>query len=1242
MTYVGSEINSSLSITFHFFAAVTEVIKQEGGKETDTEYFAALMTTLDVAEASEDALGATVCLLGMVIKKVPATVLKLKFSTSAKTLLELLGRHIESENSLLIRSLIGCLGVLLRNQDAVMWSSSSTLQIYDALLTFVSNPKAKVRKAAQHAVCAILKGSSLLTEGENPPLLHPVASHTGKYCAQFIEDQGFSGESSPLLHLLNLLKEIFGILPRSEVKSLSESLLKLMTLNNVLVTSCAMQCFHGLLQSQPQTITLSADLNARLITALYDYQPSLNDTQPLGGWLAVMTQAHLNLGRLEPYLCAGHLPRFFSVATQLWLSDRPEVVQAVTPSCASLLSNCLEPALTSDSSLKPQAEKIVQSIEQSLGFQFVKAWRFVIHLTTSLIEAVGATQPQLLIVILQTLASLRASPQFPYEAEVDYAIGKAVRVCGPRFLLTKCIPLQITGNEESYEFPNSWLLPILRENICNTELGFFVEYFAPLAQTCRARVNNCKADQDRVGFRVFDLLQRQMWGLLPGFCKYPTDVDRSLKLIAKSMGQAISERPDIRMDVMAALRQLIIHSKEDEKIRTETSRFAKNYLPLLFNLYTTKANSDDEEAQRRSAYETINYYLHITDSALLNNLFDTAKSKLEKAIEQLKSEDAAVVEENKFVWESVLDLLKSLVVSQDQERIESFVQLCLPWIMGTEAKAQKKAYRIIEHILNAETEVCGRHVRQSLKRIVKLFSTSRETVKTTSKASRMRSLSRLATLLEGEPSVANRRFLAAATAEAVSGVKEVGEKARSAAAALLIRIGQVFKKWAGSNADPSAAFTWLKDYIALITKGMQSTKENQVINSVVSVTCIAHEFASSCTEELIDSILERICHLLTTSTRDVVLACLGFIRMFVVTIHTQRLPFYLKRLVDNLSAMNEEHQRAYRIRTRDIFIRLMRKCGAEFVIKLVPKDDAVLLKRLNNLRKIEARKKKLKSQKEADNGVDEDENEEALATRPKTIEHVLADSDEDDEDLDEQDTRDSRKRNAAKAWIQESGDIVDFLDPTAAQKVSATNPHTANLATAAAKRKKTSNPFKMAADGRMIIDDDVSDSSDADSDEGALSSALDNLAVGRKRKNADKASVASDDLYEPAFKYQAGGSGIHRPVSAASEAGSRRTTASSVPSKRKMTSQMKAKLDKAKQEAKPVDFGAEYRSTKARGDVKRKGKPDPFAYVPLSKSVLNKRKKAKLSGQFKGLVRAARKGATAGTRNRNKGKSRDS
>ena len=60
-------------------AAVTEVIKAEGGKETETEYFAALMTTLDVT-TDESHLSAVLRLLSVVIKKVPHPVLISRYS----------------------------------------------------------------------------------------------------------------------------------------------------------------------------------------------------------------------------------------------------------------------------------------------------------------------------------------------------------------------------------------------------------------------------------------------------------------------------------------------------------------------------------------------------------------------------------------------------------------------------------------------------------------------------------------------------------------------------------------------------------------------------------------------------------------------------------------------------------------------------------------------------------------------------------------------------------------------------------------------------------------------------------------------------------------------------------------------------------------------------------------------------------------------------------------------------------
>ena len=85
------------------------------------------------------------------------------------------------------------------------------------------------------------------------------------------------------------------------------------------------------------------------------------------------------------------------------------------------------------------------------------------------------------------------------------------------------------------------------------------------------------------------------------------------------------------------------------------------------------------------------------------------------------------------------------------------------------------------------------------------------------------------------------------------------------------------------------------------------------------------------------------------------------------------------------------------------------------------------------------------------------------------------------------------------------------------------------------------------------------------------------------------------------MKYRAGGSGIHRPLAAGQAAASAST-----------------------------DYGSEYRAKKGKGDVKVKGRPDPHAYVPLQKSSLNKRKKAKFEGQFKSLVKATKRGAAAG------------
>lgn len=58
---------------------------------------------------------------------------------------------------------------------------------------------------------------------------------------------------------------------------------------------------------------------------------------------------------------------------------------------------------------------------------------------------------------------------------------------------------------------------------------------------------------------------------------------------------------------MTGLRKLIATAKENEneEEKYELGRFAKNYLPILFNLYTNKPNGTDEAGQRLACLDTI-------------------------------------------------------------------------------------------------------------------------------------------------------------------------------------------------------------------------------------------------------------------------------------------------------------------------------------------------------------------------------------------------------------------------------------------------------------------------------------------------------------------------------------------------------------------------------------------------------------------------------------------------------------
>uniref|UniRef100_A0A8C5W1Z3 Ribosomal RNA processing 12 homolog n=1 Tax=Microcebus murinus TaxID=30608 RepID=A0A8C5W1Z3_MICMU len=1043
---------------------------------------------------------------------------------------------------------------------------------------------ALIRKAAQHGVCSVLKGSEFMF-GEKAPVHHPAAVSTAKFCIQEIEKSGGSKEATTTLHMLTLLKDLLPCFPEGLVKSCSETLLRVMTLSHVLVTACAMQAFHSLFHAKPSLSTLPPELNAQIITALYDYVPSENDLQPLLAWLKVMEKAHINLVRLQRDLGLGHLPRFFGTAMTCLLSPHLQVVTAATQSLKEILKECVAPhvadigSITSSASGPAQSiAKMFRAVEEGLMYKFHAAWSSVLQLLRVFFEVCGRQAHPVMKKCLQSLCDLRLSPHFPHTAALDQAVGAAVTSMGPEVVL-QAVPLEIDGSEETLDFPRSWLLPVIRDHVQETRLGFFTTYFLPLANTLKSKAMDLAQADRTVESKIYDTLQWQIWTLLPGFCTRPTDVATSFKGLARTLGMAISERPDLRATVCQALRTLITKGCEAEADRAEVSRFAKNFLPILFNLYGQPVAAGDTPTPRRAVLETIKTYLTITECQLVNGFLEKAS---EKVLDPASSD---------FTRLSVLDLVVALAPHADEAAISKLYSTMRPYLESKAHGVQKKAYRVLEEVCASPQGPGAQFVQSHLEDLKKTLLDSLRSTSSPAKRPRLKCLIHIVKKLSAE----HEEFIAALVPEVILCTKEVSVGARNNAFALLVEMGRAFLRFDSNQQEA------LQRYLVLIYPGLVGPV-TMVSCSILALTHLLFEFKGLMGTGTVEQLLENVCLLLASRTRDVVKSALGFIKVAVVVMDVVHLAKHVQLVMEAIGKLSDDMRRHFRMKLRNLFTKFIRKFGFDLVKGLLPQEYH---KVLVNIRKAESRAKRHRALSQADVEEEEEEEEEPVQGKGDSIEEILADSEDEEDNEKEERTRGKEQRKLARqrsrAWLKEGGgdEPLNFLDPKVAQRVLATQP-------GPSRGKKKDHGFKVSADGRLIIKEEE-DGDKIEEEEGAkgedeeMADLMEDVGVSsKKQQRLKRQKEADEEELEMPPQYQAGGTGIHRPVT------------------------------------KKATPGAEYKSKKAKGDVKKKGRLDPYAYIPLTRTKLNRRKKVKLQGQFKGLVKAARRGSQVGHKLRRK------
>ncbi|CAG9126433.1 unnamed protein product [Plutella xylostella] len=1365
-------------------AAVTEVIKEQGGKETTTEYFAALMETLKATEG-EEGLTATLTLLSMGIKSVPQAVLRKQFSDSAAVFTDILEKNAQSENGTLLRGVIGCISILLREQEYAAWGDSSTMKVFDAVLAFTLHSKPKVRKAAQHAVTSILRGSCFMIPSEDKkvkvPKLHPASNRTSEFslsvlspgallagpraalhtlahcrdllpafsrehikvssnstsefclsvlspgallagpraalhtlahcrdllpafsrehikrpttrqsCLSVLSPGALLAGPRAALHTLAHCRDLLPAFSREHIKSHCEAILSLMTHNNVYVKTCCLHTLHALLSAPKESSNLCASAAVQLTRALLAARPPaddaaqvlawaatvqqaycclaglinpgspgraapaddaaqvlalattvqqaysflstrvlLDDAAQVLAWAATVQQAYCCLAGLDLNLCIPNLPTFVSICvSELWQADVADINSASTNALKAVLLDCVKPALQDPvifSKHKQHIETVFKTVGTGLDNPFNQAVKHVVLTIAVCFEIGNDKVAYILGPLLKKLNERRESHNFHNNKEVEYATGCAIKSMGPEFVFT-AIPIR--SDPDAINLERSWLLPVMKEKITNANLKFFATEILELATFCRKKSRELAQENDMPGSHTYELLCNQFWALLPSFCNNPQDIKDNFKAMARVLGNVLKDNPEFRLSVMQGLRKLVSAAidKEGQEDVAELARFAKNYLPILLNIYMSPAKGSSAEGQRLAALETIQVYLIISDQSLREELFRNSLQQLETSTD------------NHAQRESILDVLRLLVLYQSCEQITDLFDkwvfpLCATVLedpkkfkktkkekaeqtekideedvqktqMKFKEKARllemehKKAYRILEEIFKSDKESCKQFLTENHKKIKKLLVSSLNKVADSSKAARLRCIE---LLINRTPTLnAESKLLKSAIAECIVCTRDINSKCRQCAYNLINTIGNVLKDQEGG----------MDAFVTMLLSGLDAPLPRIAAATLKALASALYTFSEQMGLPRVQGLLETVAEKITTNNRDLVNSGMSFLKVYTKVLPTEVLAGSLPLIFRSLSGMTDDCKRHARMEIGYFLSRMIRKYGADTVEKLIPVTDEVMLKRLRNIRKMENRKKR---QKEGQKEQQSDAESDTPIRGSKTLEDILADSDSDLEYMDEEEPR-PKKKGKTQAWIQDDPEnIVDLADVSASRKITATNPQHKKKALEVQSQKKKDGGFRTAADGRLIIADDGadddddddeprpsgdvdSDSDDTDKEDNAPPSAL--LKPGSKRRFEDILSIRSGRSGRSrastaaAPSYKAGGKGIHRPLGSAASVAS--------------------------------TAGTDYRSKKAKGDVKKKGKHDPYAYLPLSRKYLNKRTKATNAQQFKGVVKSKNK-----------------
>lgn len=1092
-------------------SSVEEILRQQNSLFTPAAYFAALLSLLGdhgSIRTANDVINAVVYLLDLVTPHVPHPLLRAKFVHILENLTPVLSH--EGADAPFVRASLGILVSLLIVQDAQSWnlpaSQPGPRQALNGLLKLATDTRPKVRKRAQDGIVTVLSNGPA-----TPSLDHPAADMCAETALKIFEN--LAGEDPSrrqpnqpnahdpmLIHVMQLIKAIAKSSrgwPSRGLESLTKTLFMVARSRSEYLTTTAFEVFETIFEG------MASDEGSEklpfLLDAIVEIQPSQSDSQLLPSWIAAISRGYDVWSQVDDNEAFQKLPQIFQKVSTFLSSPSYAIRVSASECLISFLVNCvpvaviLEPSIMDDKCF----EKLSRTMNELFDVKFQAAWMEVFNVLKAMLENFRWKSVPLLNKAVQTVGELRSSQSFQNKEKADDVLSLAVKFMGPETVLT-ILPLNL-GSPTSTKQGRAWLIPIVRDNVSNTELSHFRKDFVPLSEKLFQKVMGA-GEQKTMESKIHETLVHQIWSCLPGYCDRPTDVQQAFdQKFAEMISNLLYQKPEMRNDLCRALQNLvdgyksILEKGEPEDLMehnritkaaaqanvSHLSSFAANVLAVLFNVYGETAAQ-----HRHPILSSINAYLSITPPAALSETFDRVSTAFESTYAEQTAKGTAVKESKKPkpntdpMILTLMDIVVTMTTYLPRESYQRLFALASTLVSQQhDPSLQKKAYKLVPRL--AQSEAGSQAIVDRSAELQQMLLTNTDNTLAPARKDR---LSALIDIVKRLPD-ADLSFIPNIVPEAILRTKETNERARETAFTLIVTMGDRMRQGGTvdhsrvANASSAAApvQATVEEYFTILSAGLAGSTPHMISASVTAISRALFSFHADLSPQTASEILNTMSLFLESPTREVVRSVLGFVKISVISLPQEVIQPHLPEMIPRLISWNHVHKEHFRAKVKNILERIIRRFGLPIVERHCPEEDQKLI---TNIRKTRERRKRNKSKTTEDRPA-EDEDGPARAKFANAFDQAVygsddsASSDDDDDDAPNPEHKARRGKPSGKAFIQEdSTDPLDLLDSKALSRISSTRP----LKTP----KPTKKRAKRDADGKLILDDAASDGEEDD------------------------------------------------------------------------------------------------------------------------------------------------------------------